>query len=324
MTLPSTLGDIRNKVRLLVGSPSLTQLSTTDVDRAINTFVVYEFPENLRLFQLHQPYIFYTLPNVDSYAFDRNEYLTINPPVYIAGYNSFWSSSQEQFYRVYPQLQNIQQVATGDGLANPYSFTIPNAPFLRGYTTPGTNTVNSNVLIAGPVTNSTSTIARDDGLGGWLDENDNPLVGSLNYVTGQATVTFSTVIPQGNVINAQTVPYVASRPQGLLFYNDTITLRPVPDQVYKVEVQGYIAPTSLIAANQEPLLNEWWQYIAFGAAKIILGERLDAEGLMKITPFFKEQENLILRRTIVQQTPSQSTTIYTEMTGYPVQNLYRY
>lgn len=322
MSAPSTLNAIRTKTRKLVGSPSPTQLTDASLDEYINTFLIYDLPENLRLFQLHQPYIFYTQPNIDSYDFDRNTYLTINPPVFIAGYYSFWSSSQDQFYRIYPQLNNIQQVSTGDGTAGPYSFTIPAAPILRGYTTPGTSTVNSNVLIAAPNTPALSVIARDDGNGGWLDENDLPLIGTINYVTGACVVTFNTPLSSGAVINAQSVPYEAARPQGLLFYNDVITLRPVPDQVYKVEIQGFIAPSALIAANQSPLLNEWWQYIAFGAAKKILEDRLDVDGWAKIQPFYNEQERLVLRRTLVQQTPDRTATIYTEMTAWPAQNAY--
>jgi hypothetical protein len=322
MSAPSTLQAIRTKTRKLVGSPSPTQLTDPSLDEYINTFLIYDLPENLRLFQLHQPYIFYTQPHVDSYAFDRNAFLTINPPVYIAGYYSFWSSSQEQFYRIYPQLNNLQQVASGDGTTGPYSFTIPSAPILRGYTTPGTSTVNSNVLLAAPNTPSPSIIARDNGQGGWIDEDGNIIQGSIDYVTGAVTIIFPIAIPPGAIINAQSIPYQPARPEGLLFYNDVITLRPVPDQVYKVEIQGFIAPSALIAANQSPLLNEWWQYIAFGAAKKILEDRLDVDGWAKIQPFYNEQERLVLRRTLVQQGPDRTSTIYTEMTAWPAQNAY--
>ncbi len=315
--MTATLTAIRDKVRKITGSPSPTQLTDAQIDEYVNTFFLYDFPENLRLFNLHQPYIFYTQPNIDSYAFPRNEILTINPPVYIAGYYSFWSQSQEQFYRVYPQLNNLQQVDTGSGIAGPYSFTIPSAPVLQGYTQTGGTTVYSNVLI------SAGTLsARDNGAGGWLSQNDAALVGTINYVTGVCTVTFSGVITSGTAINSQAVPYVAARPQGLLFYDDSITLRPVPDQIYKVEVQAYKQPTALIAANQAPQLNEWWQFLAFGASKKIFEDRLDMDGWTRIRPLFDEQERLILRRTIVQQTNNRTSTIYTEMTTFPSTNYY--
>lgn len=316
-TAPNTLTAIRNKVRKVTGSPSPTELTDAQIDEYINTFYFYEFPENLRLFQLHQPYIFYTQANIDSYVFPRNEILTINAPVYIAGYESFWSQSQSQFYRVYPQLNNLQQVSTGAASPGPYTFTIPSAPILRGYITPGTARINSQVLIS-----AGNAVARDDAAGGWVNAAGTPLVGTINYVTGLCTVTFDSVIAAGTIINSQSVPYQPARSEGLLFYNDIITLRPVPDQVYKVEVQAFYSPTQLLAANEEPLLQEWWQYLAFGAAKYVFEDRLDMDGWQKIQPFYDKQERAALRRTLVQQSQNRTSTIYTEMTDYPSQSNY--
>src|SRR5690606_7624047 len=239
-------------------------------------------------FQLHQPYIFYTQPHVDSYAFDRNAFLTINPPVYIAGYYSFWFPSQGKFHPFYPNPINFHKYPPGKGTTVHTTFLIPSAPILRGYTTPGTSTVNSNVLLAAPNTPSPSIIARDNGQGGWIDEDGNIIQGSIDYVTGAVTIIFPIAIPAGAIINAQSIPYQAARPEGLLFYNDVITLRPVPDQVYKVEIQGFIAPSALIAANQSALLHGWWHYIAFRAAKKILEGRLGVDGWAKIQPFYNE------------------------------------
>lgn len=321
MSAPSDLAAIRPKARRLTGSPSVTQLTDVQLDEYINTFLIYDVPEHLRLFNLHVEYEFYTQPNIDAYQFPRNTFLTINPPIYIAGYQSMWSQSQEQFYRTYPQIQFLEQVASGDGTSGPYTFTLTDVPVLRGYTAPGTPTeIYSQVLISGVNAAGGNFLARDDGLGGWLDENDNALAGSINYVTGACSVTFSGAVT-GDV-NAQYVPYVASRPQGMLFYNDIMFLRPVPDQAYQVSVQAYRSPAQLLASGEEPLLNEWWQYIAYGAAKKILEDRLDLDGVARVQPFLEEQQRLILRRTIVQQTNERTATIYTEQTQLPYNNSY--
>ena len=44
-------------------------------------------------------------------------------------------------------------------------------------------------------------------------------------------------------------------------------------------------------------------------------DRMDMETLAMIEPEYKKQENLILRRTIVQQTTQRTSTIYTEQTA---------
>jgi len=73
-------------------------------------------------------------------------------------------------------------------------------------------------------------------------------------------------------------------------------------------------PSELLASNQMPELAEWWQYIAYGAAKKIFEDRMDLESVQLIIPEFKKQEDLILRRTIKQYSNERSSTIYTDQT----------
>ncbi len=319
-SIPSTLQDIREKTRRLTGSPSTTQLTDDQIDEAVNTYYTYDMPQQLKLFNLKEEFEFYTQPNIDTYDFPRNEYRTVNPPLFLAGYESFWSQSEEHFYRIYPQLEFIEEVAQGDGRpsTDPYEFTLTNTPMLRGYFSPGKpQIIFSQVLISG-VSGSTNQIARDNGTGGFIDEAGAPLTGSIDYVTGEVSVEFANSVD--GTINAQNIPYVAARPQALLFFNDIFFLRPVPDQAYKVQMEAFRTPTGLIGSGTEPLLNEWWQYLAFGASKKILEDRLDTDGLEKIMVLLEEQQRLVLRRTIVQQTNERTATIYTEQTQFPTNN----
>ncbi len=320
MTVPiASLAAIRNKVRLLTGSPDVNTLTDVQSDEYTNTFYLYDMPEQLRLFNLKVEYEFYTQPNVDAYFFPSNPpavaggppgYLTVGPPTFIAGYQSFWTQSQDQFFRMYPQLEFIEELGTGDGSAGPYTLAFTNIPMLRGYDSPGTDTILSQVLVTGVDATGGNQVARDNGAGLWIDEAGNPLSGSIDYVTGTGTIQFANAVT--GIINGQNIPYVAARPQGILFYNDTFFMRPVPDQAYKVQLDAYRTPTALLAAGENPQLNEWWQYLAFGTAKKVFEDRLDVDGLAKIMPLLDEQQRLILRRTLVQLTNERTATIYTE------------
>jgi hypothetical protein len=62
-----------------------------------------------------------------------------------------------------------------------------------------------------------------------------------------------------------------------------------------------------------PELSQWWQYIAYGAAKKIFEDRMDMESVQLIMPEFKKQEALVNRRTIDQLSKERASTIYTEM-----------
>jgi hypothetical protein len=139
-------------------------------------------------------------------------------------------------------------------------------------------------------------------------------VGTIDYITGYFNVIFATAPAIGQAINAQTVPYVASRPTTMLFYDNIFTLRPVPDQPYKITFDVYMRPIAILAL-QNPQLQDWFQYISFGAAIKIFQDRMDMESVAMIMPEFKQQERLVLRKTLVNQSKQRAATIYSQQSG---------
>lgn len=346
-----TLQTIQVKVRRLTRSPSEAQLTTEDLNNYINTFVVYDFPEQLRMFNLRTTYNFWTNPFQDVYPTDinsfagvttnplydfQNRYLTVHDPFYIAGFPAFFSQSRQQFYGIYPLVNSIVNTGfTGDGATTSFTGVITNntgpnftVPTLSNQTStllqnnvlfsslatdlsglamvdvPVVNTATGNNLTVGnlyvPGTQPTTPPTT-------VDANNN-----INYVTGQYTVTFPQAPGASIPINSQTIPLIVGIPQSVLFYDNQFIVRPIPDQPYQVNFECYVSPTYLMEANSSPQLNEWWQYIAYGAAKKIFEDRMDSESVQAIMPEFKTQERLCLRRTIVQYTNERSATIYTE------------
>lgn len=317
----STLAAIRIKVRRLTRSLSTAQLSTADLDEYVNTFIQYDFPEHLRLFSLHRTHTFYTQPNVDTYSTNttvvtdplfefQQRFITINPPFYVAGNLVYFTQDRTQFFSWYPFINSIQQVGSGDGVTLQFTGTIQGAPFLKNNVTFNSIDANGNGLVLKdvPFDNELGNlVVPDNAAPAFVDPNN-----SIDYTTGNFVVTFGAAPAQGQVINVEVVPYQAARPQAILYFNNTFTIRPVPDQVYPVNFEVYVRPTELLASNQSPELQEWWQYIAYGAAKKVFEDRMDLESVQQIMPEFKTQERLILRRTIVQNTNERVATIYTE------------
>lgn len=307
----STLNAIRTKVRRITRSPSESQLPTATLDEYINTFVLYDFPEHLRLFDLKTTFMFHTQPYIADYANStvvgtefynfKNLYTSIDAPAYAAGYPLFFTQSREQFYNIYPFINTILSIGTtGDGLTTAFTGTLSAVPVMR-----------NNVTFSAIDSSNNGLALYDDGTG-VLTGNG---AGMINYITGAYTLNFSAAPAAGSQINSETVPYTAARPNTILYFDDIITLRPIPDQVYPVTVEAYIRPTALIAVNQSPELEQWWQYIAYGASKKIFEDRMDLESVGLIMPEFKQQERLVLRRTIVTNTKERAATIYTEQTG---------
>lgn len=343
----STLANIQTKVRRITRSPSTSQLTNNDLNNYINTFILYDFPEHIRQFKLRQQFTFFCNPYQDTYITDAtlpvtnplynfsNRMTTVHPPVYIAGYNSFYTQSREQFFGIYPLTNSISQVASGDGFTTTFTGVITNG----GNIVPGQNQqtqglLQNQVLFSSLDTNLNGLSMIDvpvvDPTTGFNTVNGNlyppgatpataPTVvapgNTVNYATGVFTVTFLTAPGANQVINSQTVPQVISLPQSMLFYENKFTIRPVPDQPYRINFEVYVRPTELLQTTDVPELAEWWQYIAYGASKKIFEDRQDLESVQQIMPEFKKQEMLCLRRTIVQLTNQRTATIYTENVG---------
>ena len=342
----NTLAQIQTKVRRLTRSPSQAQLTDSDLQNYINTFVVYDFPEHLRTFNLRTTYSFVCNSFQDTYPTDtasfvgvttnplydfQNKYLTVHPPFYIAGYQSFFTQSREQFFGIYPFVTNISSIGTtGNGITQSFTGTLsaagggavllknhvlfssvdPNGNGLALQDFPitdastGNETIFGNLYVPGSQPTAPITIAS-------LDPNNN-----INYVTGQFTITFSAPPGNGTTINAQVVPTLVTLPQSICYYDNTFILRPVPDQPYTINFEVYAAPTFLMATTSTPQLDEWWQYIAYGAAKKIFEDRMDTDSVAQIMPEFKKQEALCLRRTLVQYANERTSTIYIQQTSF--------
>jgi len=137
----------------------------------------------------------------------------------------------------------------------------------------------------------------------------------INYLTGQFVVTFPVAPRPGVAINSQTVPTIPSRPFAMLYHNNTITLRPVPDQPYAINFEVDARPTQLFQTNSIPQLQELWQYLSYLAAKKIFEDKLDMDSVALILPELDTQERLCLRRTLVTIANQRAATIYAGVTG---------
>lgn len=306
----SSLQAIRTKIRRLTRSMSAAQLTDDQIDEYVNTFIQYDFPEHLRTFTLRQTFTFFCQPFIDTYETSTNPgdqffnwkqiYTTIHEPIYIAGQRAFFSQDRDQFFSIFPMINQRNQVGTGDNVTLAFAGTVPSFPILR-----------NQVMFDSLTTAGVGMQVHDDGAGNLIGDGN----GTINYLTGAFTINWNVAPGTGIPINSQAVPYQASQPTSLLFYNSQLTLRPVPDQPYRINMEVYVRPSELLAANQSPDLQEWWQYIAYGAAKKVFEDRMDLQSVQMIMPEYKAQESLVLRRTIVQQTGSRTPTIYTEQTS---------
>lgn len=320
----STLEAIKIKVRRITRSPSYSQLTDADLEEYINTFILYDLPENLRLFNLRTTLTFYTQPFVDTYATNnipndplnnfKNKYIAVHPPLFIAGIQCYYTQYRDVFYGYYPQTNTIADTQLrGDGTPGPFIGTALAHPMMQN------NVIFTCLDVAGagmilvdyPVSNELGAL----GIPGVPEVLPSPY-GQVDYVTGAFTVVFPNNTQVNAPIYAENIAYQPGKPLAMLFYDNTFTIRPVPDKVYPVQIEVDIRPTELIINTQIPELEQWWQYLAIGAAKKIFEDKMDMESVQMIMPMFKEQENLVQRNTLTTAANERTVTVYTQGKNY--------
>lgn len=338
MTQIVSLQMMRDTVRRMTARYTPSQMTDAQIDKYINLFYTLHFPEEFKNIKLIKPYVFLTTPNVDTYPFPYEENPTnpvtgtqaaaspgnvqISPPVYCQGYILRYYQDKTTFYNRWPKLTVNQQINTGGNNAgDPYTGTIPSFPFLRAQLDIFGNVTEAAVIISAMVNNPNSgnsafTYSCSDvpqpnsNIGNLVDDQGN-VVGDVNYLTGAYTFTPNIgVIPADATIYASVIPYQASRPTDVIFYNQQITFRPVPQQVYQVEFQVSQQPTQLIQDNAAPELDEWYLFICAGAAKLIYTDFPDPDGLAYLMPIWQEQLQIAQRRTLRQMSSQRAATIF--------------
>lgn len=361
----STYTFIEKKVRRLTASASEAALSSANIQRAVNTFYNNDFPYAIKIDQQRSVYKFLTIPNVDRYPVDVNNYQGFRSPVYFEGIPGNLFKNRDQLFNLYPRYPTQFQPAGGDGVTTSFTFTLfgnnvnpfpqPNFGILSGQVIIGGVDVNGNPIRiiddGGAVVNSfgigANTTAGQllfiqqnnvgdnvylDGLNQQqpaipplsplpIPSPPSPLTtqycGTVDYVTTSITVNFPVAPAAGTMINVWAATYQVGRPYNLLFWNNEFTIRPVPDNVYLVEVEAYQTPAQFMNTNNNPILNQWAQYIAYGTAMEILRERQDSEGVENLREGFNRQEALVLERQSIEEIGQPNITLFNNtQTGY--------
>lgn len=159
-----------------------------------------------------------------------------------------------------------------------------------------------NTALVGPVTPNYSTTQN-----------------TINYLTGTINVTFPQGIPPGNNINVQCFYFQSGLPRAILFFNNCLVLRSVPDTQYLVEIDAYYTPAAFLNSAAAIPFGYMSEYIARGAARKILSDTGDQEQLDFYEPMFREQEMLVWKRSQRQFTSTRTQTIYSQGLDHGVQ-----
>lgn len=329
----STYAYIEKKVRKLTASSSESSLKSVDIQQYVQNFYNQNMPNAIKTDQLRSVYTFYTAPYIDTYPVNVNYNQGFRSPMYVDGRQGTFSKDREQFFLMWPKWPTLQQPIAGDGTTQQFTFTIGSIPFLRdSVTLGGTDTTgapirvcddgNGNLIyiVPNPQVSVPGYLVNVPGMKNLNTGNPGDLgktvIGSVNYITGAFAVDFS-LAPGGSVTPAagQTMQlfvsqYTTGRPYSLLFWNNEMTIRPIPKFVHKIEIESYLTPVQFMLSTDHPIMNQWVKYIAYGAAIDILTDRQDMQGVENLMPAFKYEEGLVLERQGVEEINNRNATVF--------------
>ena len=319
------------KIRRLVGAADPFQLPDTSdsfdpnsvgLSDYVNSFYFYDLPAQYRALKLKDKYTFDTIYGIDTYAFDSENYTTVEQPCYCAKreiplFNDPWS-----FYGLNFNWQYQENFAIGDGTTGAYSGIVSSTPILRSVNNNSNLTVNpnyqasrvQNILITVNLAVGSTLNVTDDGNGNLIGD---ATAGTINYGTGAISgLIFTQNIPQGNQIQIQYNPFTASIPLSILFFQNQFTLRPVPDKGYTIELVAYRQPSQALANTPafqgNPELSDWWELIAAGAAKKIFEDRGDDRGIALMDKMLAERYAIAQTRTYAQLGKQRISTLFAD------------
>lgn len=321
----ATLEAIRLKVRRLTGSGTSLQLTDSQIDDYINSFYLYDFPAQFRSLKLKDKYTFNTVRGIDTYAFDSENYTTIEQPAYCMKREIALFTSPWPFFGVNYNWQYQTNFAICDGTPGPYSGFTQAKPLIRSVNNDPTNNQQTtpsqipypvsrvqNILITTNVTLGQTYNVTDDGQGNLIG--DCLAGGTIDYETGYiSNLVFNGNTTANEKIQIQYNPTQLSIPLSILFFQNQFTLRPVPDRGYTIELIAYRQPSQAIFASGSlglPELNEWWETLAFGASKKVYQDRLDMDGVAMMDAFLEQGYSLNMTRTYAQMGKQSVSTIY--------------
>ncbi len=287
------LTSIISKVRLTTGRPDASMMSDATIITYINNYYQYVLPKELKIFWGYTYYNFFTSTGNDVYIppNDITGFETFNPTVYADGFPMVWYLSPDVFYQDYPIQENKMVMATGDGSLNVPNFTIPAFPIIPGslYISTGIAAQTVYDTPAVPFTGIGSLIV--------------PLVtsaGSVNYFTGAVTgLTY--ISPNqpavGANITESSQTYIPNRPQGILYFNNVFTVRPIPDNTYQIKMQGINVPKAFVLGSDIPFRADLGPLIAYGASLEIFADFNQTDQMQQIMPQYMRYKDISMQDT---------------------------
>ena len=275
-------------------------------------------------------YTFYTRPNIDRYPLDVNYNQGVRAPMYVEGVQGNFFKDRNEFYNMWPRWPTKFQQAVGS-ITTAFTFTIP-GPFLSKEVVVGCTDSSGNAVSIADDGNGNLQLQVPNSVVSVPLQTLNPVVpgmynvntrnpgliqvtniGTVDYVTGVFTINFTLAgitAVLGQLMTVFVSQYTTGRPFSLMFWNNEFTVRPVPSEIHKIEIETYLTPVQFLQTTDNPIVNQWWKYLAYLAAAEILRDRQDMDGVAALMEGLQRQESLVLERQGTDEIGQRNATVF--------------
>jgi len=283
-------------------------------------------------------------------------------PAFVNGIQVPFYTDRASFYNIWPQyVQALNNADVGDGTTTSFTLNLPNFPALTGYTDItgiiAAGSVTDPIVAPAPSSAISKTSIYPAVFINTQDASQNPLQANdtgqflnlaapagqnmqlglltgdvtsswsqtsnvVNYVDGTVYVTFDTPPADQAPINVQCYFFQQGIPRAALFNNNCVTIMPPPDTNYQVELSAYLSPAAFLTTSTSIPFAYMCEYIARGAARKILSDTGDVEQFAFYEPLFKEQRDLVWKRSQRINTSQRTGTIFSEFSSQSPSNNY--
>lgn len=275
----TTLADLRALARKYSGREDQDEISDSQMNDYINEYLTKYFPLDVKLYDHFKAYFINLYQGQGTYDIDQDIVLLDNPQ-FANGLSVAFFTDPGSFYLQYQNQYISQQIGTGDGTTLTFASTINQLPIIQQsfYVTDGVEML----------TDKDATGILTGNLGGY---------GTINYQTGAVSATFNTAPTGETEIRAYYDWFNVGLPRAVLFYQNQIQIRPIPNQNYLLRTNTYWRPATLTADSSEIQNPEWARMIAMGAALIILKENMEMEAVQVLYSLWQEEFSLVQERS---------------------------
>jgi len=308
--MPKTAMDLVNIMRNVTGRVDASDPLFTNqiMTQYLNDFIVQLSSQEVRLFKNMTWWEFDispSTPNPMPVNLQELQLTTIGPPAYvILAAPSVPASSTEEAMDGAIDGSNTTYTLNATLYPLPGTFVITGSNPAQvlvddgegHFTGDGTGIINYNTGLVSvafntaPIAASTVTAAYDFNTAATL--NPNTPSNSFQLFWMQDPQEFYLRWPLGQI-------YTPQQPTAVLYYNNTLTFRGPPDQVYHVKIQAYheeIEFTDTGSLNADYL----FRYLAYGASLDIFSDFGETDKWNEIYPIFRRYRSLVYARTNCQ------------------------